>query len=268
MPDIAQIIATNAANHWLYLPAAVILGALHALEPGHSKSIMAAFIVAIRGTPLQALLLGVSSAVGHTIVVWLLVLLALWLGNDLIERQAYPWLVLLSGLMIVAIALRLAWRVRLPAHSHAADHDHDHGHDHHHHSHGHNHHHDDHGHRHLSEEEIALRYAGRPVRPWEIAWFGFTGGLMPCPSAIAVLLVALKLNAVALGAVMVGAFSLGLAATLVTVGVVASWGVRKASGWSGFERWSKVLPKVSIAIVLLLGIGVTIHGVNLVLAPT
>jgi nickel/cobalt transporter (NicO) family protein len=69
MPDLSQIIQGGAAHAWFYLPAAVILGALHALEPGHAKSLMAAYIVSIRGTPGQAALLGLSAAVGHTIIV-------------------------------------------------------------------------------------------------------------------------------------------------------------------------------------------------------
>lgn len=256
MPDIAQIIASNAVSPWLYLPAAVVLGALHALEPGHAKSIMAAFIVAVRGTPAQAVPLGVSAAIGHTLVVWVLVLAAIWFGNDLIEQQAYPWLVLISSLMIIAIAIRLLWTLRpKPKHgdrAHAHDHESHDGHDH------------NHGHEHVSPQEIAERYSGRRVGPLEITWFGLTGGLMPCPSAIAVLLVALKLNAVALGAAMVGAFSLGLAVTLVTVGLIAAWGTRKAVALSGFERFARVLPAVSASIVLALGLAVTLHGLWLV----
>ena len=77
MPDLSQIIQISAAHAWFYLPVAVVLGALHALEPGHAKSLMAAYIVAIRGTAGQAALLGLSAAAGHTIVVWILAVAAL-----------------------------------------------------------------------------------------------------------------------------------------------------------------------------------------------
>src|SRR5262245_39058318 len=77
MPDLSQIIQISAAHAWFYLPVAVILGALHALEPGHAKSLMAAYIIAIRGTSGQAALLGLSAAAGHTIVVWILAVAAL-----------------------------------------------------------------------------------------------------------------------------------------------------------------------------------------------
>lgn len=72
MPDIANIIQSGAANAWFLLPTAILLGALHALEPGHSKSMMIAFIVAVHGTARQAALLALSATLGHTIVVWAL----------------------------------------------------------------------------------------------------------------------------------------------------------------------------------------------------
>jgi len=81
MPDLAAIIQSSAAHAWLYLPVAVLLGAMHALEPGHAKSLMAAYIVAIRGTATQAVVLGISATVGHTIVVWALAIAALMLGQ-------------------------------------------------------------------------------------------------------------------------------------------------------------------------------------------
>ena len=76
MPDIASLIQSGTANVWLLLPVAIVLGGLHALEPGHSKSMMTAFIVAIHGTAAQAVLLALSATVGHTMVVWVLAILA------------------------------------------------------------------------------------------------------------------------------------------------------------------------------------------------
>lgn len=110
--------------------------------------------------------------------------------------------------------------------------------------------------------EIEARFAGRSnVSGWEIAWFGFTGGLLPCPAAIAVLLVCLQLKAITLGAAMVLAFSLGLAITLVAVGVLAAWGTRKAARiWSGFGPWAARLPYLSGGLVLALGVFITLRG--------
>lgn len=277
MPDLATVIQAGAANPWLYLPAAVLLGALHALEPGHSKSLMAAFIVAIRGTPAQAVLLGVSAAIGHTIVVWGLAVLGLSLGDALILDRAEPWLVLASGLLVMLLAARLLRSIRRAAHAHE-DHDHDHDHHHaHHHDADHDRHHAGHAHEadaHAGDaheadahaaahaREIAARFGGeRTVTNWEIAWFGFTGGLLPCPAAIAVLLICLQIKALTLGVAMVAAFSLGLAITLIAIGLVAAWGTRRAAaGWSGFDRWAGRLPYISGALVMTLGVFITLRG--------
>ena len=107
MPDLAAIIAGNAAHAWIYLPVAVVLGALHALEPGHAKSLMAAYIIAIRGTPSQAVTLAMSAAIGHTIVVWLLAVAALAIGEKYIAERAEPWLTAVSGILIILIAVRM-----------------------------------------------------------------------------------------------------------------------------------------------------------------
>jgi len=107
MPDLSQIIQVGTTHAWFYLPVAVILGALHALEPGHAKSLMAAYIVSIRGTPGQAAVLGLSAAVGHTIIVWALAIAALLLGQSMIAEEAEPWLTLLSGILVTLLALRI-----------------------------------------------------------------------------------------------------------------------------------------------------------------
>lgn len=254
MPDIISLVQTHGANPWAYLPLAVLLGALHALEPGHSKSMMAAFVVATRGTAGQAALLGGSAALGHTLVVWALAAAGLWLGDALILDKAEPWLILISGLMILGLAWRIVVLFRREHHEHH-DHHHDHDHDHHHHEERERSHAEEH------EREIAQRFAGRQVGNGAIAWFGLTAGLMPCPSAVAVLLICLQTRAFTLGFGMVAGFSLGLAITLISVGVLAAWGTRKASeGWAGFAGWAERLPYLSAALVGLIGVVVTIRG--------
>jgi nickel/cobalt exporter len=245
MPDITSLIQSSAAHAWLYLPLAVVLGALHALEPGHAKSLMAAYIVAIRGSAAQAATLGLSAAVGHTIVVWALAIAGLALGEKYIVEQAEPWLTLLSGILIVLLAIRMLWMLRRHrAHGHSHDHAHDHSHD--------------HGHHH----DHAPPRTGH-VTTGQIVWFGFTGGLMPCPSAIAVLLVCLQMKAFALGVAMVAAFSVGLAATLVAIGVSVAWGSGKLlQRWAGFERFAAKLPYISAGFVLVLGLIVSAVGLN------
>ena len=244
MPDLAQIVGSVSAHAWLYLPLAVLLGALHALEPGHAKSLMAAYIVAIRGTAGQAATLAMSAAVGHTIVVWILALAALAFGERHIVDQAEPWLTLLSGILIVLLAIRMFWALRHRAHHLEHGHDHDHGH-----GSGHHHHH--------------APVPSENVTTGQIVWFGFTGGLLPCPAALAVLLVCIQLKAFALGVAMVAAFSIGLALALMVIGVGVALGSSKvAQSWSGFDRWAGRLPYLSAAIVMVMGMALAAAGLN------
>lgn len=245
MPDLSQIIQAGAAHAWFYLPVAVILGALHALEPGHAKSLMAAYIVSIRGTPGQAALLGLSAAVGHTIIVWGLAIAALLLGQNMIAEQAEPWLTLLSGVLVTLLALRMFMRLRIGNHDHKHhQHDHDHG---------------SHSHGHTDQQ----RHAKNGASSADIVWFGFSGGLLSCPAAIAVLLVCIQLKQFTLGIAMVAAFSIGLAATLVAIGLAASWASRKAStNWPCLDRIAHRLPCLSAGIVMILGLVMTAFGLQ------
>jgi nickel/cobalt exporter len=253
MPDLAAIIQGSASHAWLYLPVAILLGALHALEPGHAKSLMAAYIVAIRGTASQAIVLAVSAAVGHTIVVWALAIAALALGERYIVDQAEPWLTVLSGVLIVLLALRMMWALRIPHHHYGHHYRHDHHHEHspHEYSLG------DHGH---SHEPPVIR---GNVTIGQIIWFGFTGGLMPCPAAIAVLLICIQLKAFTLGVAMVAAFSLGVGLTLIAIGLAVVWGAGKfTKAWPGFEQATQKLPYLSAGLVLVIGLIMTAAGLN------
>ena len=245
MPDLAHIVQSSAAHAWLYLPLAAILGALHALEPGHAKSLMAAYIVAIRGTASQAVTLAISAAVGHTIVVWILAIAALAFGERHIVEQAEPWLTFLSGVLVVLLAIRMFWALRHRGYGHHHHHAHDHQHDHHH-----------------GDHDHAPPPADR-VTTGQIVWFGFTGGLLPCPAAIAVLLVCIQIKAFALGVAMVAAFSVGLALTLIMIGVSVAWGSSRVIAlWPGFDRWAKRLPYVSAGVVMVMGVALAAAGLN------
>ena len=114
---------------WLFLPAAILLGALHGLEPGHSKTMMAAFIVAIRGTIGQAVLLGLSAAISHSLIIWVLAAAALHFGSQWNAETVEPYLQLGSAVMILGLAVWMFWRTRRDLRA-AADHEHGHEHAH------------------------------------------------------------------------------------------------------------------------------------------
>ena len=223
-----------------------MLGSLHGLEPGHSKTMMAAFIVAVRGTPLQALLLGVSAAFSHSIVVWVLAVLALAWGDEMIGERLEPWLVGGAGAVVIAVGLFMLGRAFARARHRRHRHHHHHGH----HHHGH----DQDAHARAHASEIETRFAGRRASGLQTVGFGLVGGLIPCPAAITVLLLCLGIGQFWLGVGMVASFSIGLAATLVAVGMAAVVGLRFASRrFPGADRFLASAPYASAALILLVG---------------
>ncbi|MBS7539597.1 nickel/cobalt efflux transporter [Ancylobacter lacus] len=413
MPSFAELLQQGAAHAWLFIPSAILLGALHGLEPGHSKTLMAAFIVAVRGTVGQAVLLGLAATVSHTAVVWGIALTGMYLWQGLDVAQAEPWLQIGSAVIILSIAGWMLWRTAAEARAAHDHHDHD-AHDHPHpepetravasaggrlvlelhedasgarwrlrraagpaqpdeiapgvpaqpdeiapgvpaqpdetapgvpggapawpgwpevrletrrpdgarqafdfqrhgdrlesretipephafavqltlgsgaaaerhdltftepadgHHHGHH-----HGHAHTEGREIGdggwqdaherahaadlrRRFAGGQASTGQIVLFGLTGGLMPCPAAVTVLLLCLQLRAFALGSVLVLCFSIGLAVTMVSVGVVAALGVRHAGArWAWFGGLARRAPYVSGVLIALVGVYVGVQG--------
>lgn len=126
MSNFAEYLSSGHA--WLYVPVAILLGALHGLEPGHSKTMMAAFIIAIRGTVWQAVLLGVSAAISHSLLIWVLAALALYYGGQWNAEHTEPWFQLASAVMILGLAIWMFLRTRREAreaHEHEQRHSHD-----------------------------------------------------------------------------------------------------------------------------------------------
>ena len=356
MPQLSDLFQQGTAHAWLFMPTAVLLGALHGLEPGHSKTMMAAFIVAIRGTVGQAVLLGVSAAISHTAVVWLVAMIGLRYAGQFNAETTEPYFQILSAALIIAIALWMLWRSlgdirageahdqtqhhhddtrrintghgvvvlsifedgeppRFRAHfedrgkvinppasqtvtietyrrdgvkqtfaftprdgylesieaipephafraklnighgSHVNGYDltyteHDDG--------------DDQNeaspefqdaHEKAHAQNIARQFGGRPVTNGQIVMFGLTGGLIPCPAAITVLLLCLQLKQVSLGIVLVACFSIGLAITMVAAGSLAALSVKHASSrWSGFGTFSRYAPLVSSVLIIVMGL--------------
>jgi len=376
-------------HSWLFVPSAVLLGALHGLEPGHSKTMMAAFIVAIRGTLGQAVLLGLSATLSHTAVVWVVALGGLYFGRSWNTEATEPYLQVASAVLIVAVAAWMLWRTRQHqnaargagghAHEEHDEHDHDHGHGHGHgqsrHPHrgaeprridtGHgvlqlrifaqggparfrlypeggrswpaeqihieterrdgtrqrfsfhrqagylesvqeivgphefvarlriehgSHNHDfdvefaSAGHTHAipafatldltapgyqdphelaHADDIRRRFANREVTTAQIVIFGLTGGLIPCPASITVLLLCLQMKQLALGATLVLCFGVGLALTMVSFGAVAALGVRHAARRvRGFEDIARRAPYFSGALILLVGCYIGYQGLR------
>ena len=268
MPDLVSLLRDGATNLWLFIPTAVLLGALHGLEPGHSKTMMAAFIIAVRGTVGQAILLGLAATISHTLIVWLVALLGLHFGSAYATEAVEPWLQLISGVIIIAIALWMMRQTFAEQHHHHDHEHHDHDHDH---NHAHVHHHDhsktqqaglqlgsldyEDAHARAHRLEIEKRFAGRKVTTGQIVMFGLTGGLIPCPASVTVLLVCLQLKQITTGALLVLCFSIGLAVTMVAVGAVAALGMDRAQrSWEGFGKLAARAPYISSALVILIGL--------------
>src|SRR4051812_17695237 len=108
MGDFATLLA--GGNAWLFIPSAILLGALHGLEPGHSKTMMAAFIVAVRGTVTQAVLLALAATLSHTAIVWLIALGGMYFGQRWTAEASEPWMQLISAVLIVSVALGMLGR--------------------------------------------------------------------------------------------------------------------------------------------------------------
>jgi ABC-type nickel/cobalt efflux system permease component RcnA len=230
----ARLIGRDHLGAWVILAslaAALFWGAAHALGPGHGKTIVTAYLVGQRGTPRHAALLGLIVTVTHTIGVFALGLVTLLLSRFVVPDHLYPWLNLVSGLLVVAIGLSvLTARMR-----HRRAHRRGHEHDHHHHDH-----------------QISSR---------SLLAVGVSGGLLPCPSALVVLLAAVSLHRVAFGLVLILAFSAGLALTITGIGLVAVLAKRAFGRVSLEGRVISLLPALSALVIVVAGVAMTFHAV-------
>ncbi len=211
-------------------------GALHALSPGHGKAMVAAYLVGTRGTARHAVALGATVTITHTAGVFALGLVALGLSAYVLPEDLYPWLNLVSGLLVVgvgAFVLRKHLRRRRHVHHH-------------------HHHHHDHGHSHAPPEQLSWR---------GIVAMGAAAGLIPCPSALVVLLGAIAQGQIALGMVMIVAFSLGLAMTLTLLGLTVVYAGRVLGRLNVPSRIVTTLPAVSAVLIVGVGVVLTANAV-------
>jgi len=218
------------------LAAALFWGAAHALSPGHGKTIVTAYLVGQRGTPAQAALLGLIVTITHTIGVFALGAVTLALSQLIVPEQLYPWLNLVSGLLVVGIGSAvLSARLRRRGHGH---HHHDH-----HHAHG----------------RGTVPGTGPSFR--SLLAVGVSGGLLPCPSALVVLLAAISLHRVAFGLVLILAFSAGLALSITGIGLVAVFARNVFRRVSFDGPLVRLLPAASALVILAAGLAMTVHAV-------
>jgi nickel/cobalt exporter len=230
--DVFSDAASGDGVLLLLLLAAFGWGALHALSPGHGKAMVAAYLVGTRGTAGHAVALGATVTVTHTIGVFALGVVTLALSQYVLPEDLYPWLTLVSGLLVVGIgAAVLRSRIRhARAHSHSHPHPHAHEHDH------------------------------------ELGWRGIVGmgaaaGLIPCPSALVVLLAAISQHEVGLGLLLILAFSLGLAGTLTALGLAVVYARRLLPRLSFGGRLASVLPAASALVIVGVGCVLTARAV-------
>ncbi|MDQ6884589.1 MAG: sulfite exporter TauE/SafE family protein, partial [Candidatus Dormibacteraeota bacterium] len=213
---------------------AVLLGGLHALSPGHGKAVMAGYLVGARGTTRHALILGLTITVTHTAGVFALGIVTLYAASVVTPERLYPWLTLFSGVMILVIgATLILTRARTAFHGH----DHAQGHDH------------------------GAQKPGLSRR--NVVFLGITGGLIPCPTALVVLLSALSLHRVAFGMLLILAYSIGLAIALSGIGIVLAGGtalvsrVRPRFALRGLGHATSLIPVASAAVVAIAGLALT-----------
>jgi nickel/cobalt exporter len=239
----------------LLLLTAFAWGALHALSPGHGKGMVAAYLVGARGTPRHAVALGAVVTATHTVGVFALGAVALLLSQYILPEQLYPWLNLVSGALVLVVGgavlrsrIRLA-RARVHADHRHQDHHHEHDRAHHH---GHDHSHGGKPHSHALPERLSWR---------GLLAMGVAAGLIPCPSALVVLLGAIAQGEIALGMLLIVAFSAGLAATLTLLGLAVVYAGRALSRVHLPPRLTLALPTLSAVLIVGVGLVLTVQAV-------
>jgi len=258
-----ELISTQGKlSFWVLLSAALIaagLGALHALEPGHGKTIVAAYLVGSRGTARHAVLLGIVVTAAHTAGVYLLGAVTLYASRYIVPEQLYPWLGAISGLSVAGLGIFIFlrhWSGESGEHSHVPG--------------------QQHSHWFLAmfkqappaepANHAAFSTESKPIEHAlslrELCMLGVTGGIVPCPAALVVLLSAFSLHRIGFGLFLITAFSLGLAVVLVTVGLMMVYAKRVMS--SRVRKGSagmRYLPFLSSAFMVVLGVGITVSAV-------
>jgi ABC-type nickel/cobalt efflux system permease component RcnA len=252
---------------WALL-AAMLLGALHAFAPGHGKTVVGAYLIGSRASARHAAFLGLTVTITHTLGVFALGFATLVASSFIVPERLLPALSFVSGALVLAIGMWLLvarlhaassaarTRYRLSAHAHrqsALVHSHG-GKPHSHggalHSHGGT----LHSHGGSLHSHLPAGAAGEKVTWKSLVTLGVSGGLVPCPSAMALLLAAIALNKTAYGMLLVLAFSLGLAGTLTAIGLVFLYARDRLGARRIDPRWRRWLPVASAAVIAIVGV--------------
>ena len=239
---------------FLFLAAGIAagLGALHALEPGHGKTIVAAYLVGSRGTARHAVLLGVVVTAAHTAGVYLLGALTLYASQYIVPEQLYPWLGAISGVTVAGLGIFILLRNltgETSEHSHS----------------------DGKNHSHwffaMSRKSEVPRSGGlsqgdaeERVSLRELLALGVTGGIVPCPAALVVLLSAFSLHRIGFGLFLITSFSFGLALVLVIIGLTMVYTKRVVSRFRMSSPVLRYLPLLSSSFMVILGIGIAVSA--------
>ena len=269
--DLGALVAT--------LLTSFAFGGAHALTPGHGKTIVAAYLVGTKGRVWDAILLGGIVTVTHTSSVFLLGLGMLFASQQVMPQKFIPWLTALSGALVAGMGIWLLIRRLSSASGHShGHHSHHHGQAHGFHAHPPEHVHDlhDHGHeqehKHSHSDEVLDQRAheaemlqpsskASEVSLGSLLSLGISGGLVPCPEALIVLLIAIALNRITLGLAILLSFSIGLASVLVAIGILLVIAKPIMTRFAGEGKVvTRYLPVASAAVITLLGCGIAIKG--------
>jgi nickel/cobalt exporter len=238
---------------------------MHALEPGHGKTVVAAYLIGSRGRKIDAVILGVIVTFTHTFSIILLAIAVKLTSNriTLTEESLHGYLGTVAGLMIFSIGMwmlvqRIRGREPFHFHSHDASHAHTHPHQHSPDK-NHDHHNHDHQHGHDSDNHT---HGEKRASYWQLCLLGISGGIVPCPAAIAILLASLAGGRLEEGLTYVLLFSLGLAVVLIAIGLIVVGAGKLTSRFLDAKKFARKISIVSAALITLIGGGTIIGSIR------
>jgi nickel/cobalt transporter (NicO) family protein len=257
--ELQKGVGTFIANNSLIaIAVAFAWGAAHALSPGHGKTLVSAYLIGSRANAKHALFLGLTTTITHTIGVFALGIFALLASQYFMPAAFFPWMSLLSGLMVVTLGFNLL-KKRLLVHKRKSSHHHSHSHDHSHHDHSHSHH--SHDHHHHDHSHLLSDADGDSITWRSLIALGIAGGLIPCPAALVLLLSTIAIGQIGFGLLLVLVFSLGLAGTLIVLGLLLVNTKSICNRLPIQIKNVKLLSVASALSVVLIGSGLTYQAI-------